>query len=350
MKNRVIAASTNDGRIVLVEEKVPDVPEGYVQIEVKNSLVSPGTELGGWRRFYSRRSNPTGPVEPRKFGYSNAGVVKQVGDGVTTVKPGDRVAAIGAGYALHSNIAVVPHNLCFPLPDGLTYAQGSYAMLAATALHALRRGEPEIGEFTAIVGLGILGQIAAVLYRLAGSYVMGWDTVTSRLDRAHGLGIHATVEVAKKDPVSATTAFTGGAGLDAAVIAYGGDATETYTALENSFKLSPDTHRMGRIVVVGGATFTYPENTTNIDVRRASRTGPGYHDVGWEIGPDYPAVFMRWTTRTNVALCFRLMEEGKLPVDELTTHTIPLADAPTTIDNIISEPDAILGVVFEMNQ
>ncbi len=48
---------------------------------------------------------------------------------MTRLKKGDRVAAIGYGMALHSDWNVVPQNLCVRLPDGVSFEQGSYAML-----------------------------------------------------------------------------------------------------------------------------------------------------------------------------------------------------------------------------
>jgi len=92
-----------------------------------------------------------------------------------------------------------------------------------------------------------------------------------------------------------------------------------------------------------------PSNTTNIDIRRSSRTGPGYHDEAWEYGPAYPPVFMRWTTQSNLQLCLRLISEGRLNVDCLTTHTVPLEKARTAVDEMMQDPDGILGVVFEMS-
>ncbi|MBT3275750.1 MAG: hypothetical protein HN368_21545 [Spirochaetales bacterium] len=345
---RKVAAATGDGRVTLLEEPVPDVKPGWVLVEVFNSLVSPGTEVGGWQRFREKANNPDARAEPSRFGYSNAGIVAEVGEGVNTVKPGDRVAAVGAGYALHTDYALIPHNLCFVLPDNVSFSNGSYAMLAATALHALRRGEPEFGEFTAVVGLGIVGQLSAMLYQLAGNFVIGWDTITHRRDIAKKWGIHDTVHVGSEDSANKTMAFTKGSGLDTAVVAFGGNANKAYTDLEKCFKLSPDTHRMGRIIVVGGATFDYSSGMTNLDIRRASRIGPGYHDEKWEVGPDYPSVFMRWTTRTNVDLCLRLISEQKLAVDTLTTHTIPFEHVAEGIADAIQTPETMLGVVFRM--
>jgi hypothetical protein len=113
-------------------------------------------------------------------------------------------------------------------------------------------------------------------------------------------------------------------------------------------KKSPDGHRMGRVVVVGGAILEIPWAPANLDIRIAARTGPGYHDATWEYGTDYPPVFMRWTTRTNLALCLRLIAERRLQVDPLTTHTITLKDCDAGIAAILPDAHKILGVVFTM--
>ena len=345
-KKRRVAAVCGDGHIRLVEQDVPALKPGAVLVEVHASLVSPGTELGGWHSLRAKRQAPDRDAKPRPFGYANAGVVLKVGEGVKELAPGDRVACMGGGYALHTDYAVVPHNLCVPLPEGVTFAQGSYGHLAATAVQAVRRGAPELGEWVCVVGLGLIGQLAAQVFRLAGCYVIGWDQVGFRREVAGTCGIDATAAIGEEDEVAATRQFTGGYGLDAAVIAFGGDANETMAKLEKCMKVTPDGHPMGRILVVGAPRFEYTATMTNIDVRRVSRTGPGYHDEAWEYGPDYPPVFMRWTTRTNLTLCLRLMGEGRLNVDALTTHTIPLAGVDEGVSAALDDPDSVLGVVF----
>ena len=345
-KQRKVAAVCGDGAIRLIEQAVPPLRDGTVLVDVQASLVSPGTELGGWRALSAKRANPDSGAEPRPFGYANAGIVVAAGAGVPELSPGDRVACIGAGYAMHADLAVVPHNLCTALPAGVTFVQGSYAMLAATALHALRRGTPQFGEYTAVAGLGIVGQLTAQLHRLAGNFVIGWDTIPFRTKTALGWGIDAVVTIGSEDEVSVTREFTRGAGLDGAVIAYGGDAEATVASIEKCMKVSPDGHPMGTLVVVGSPSFPYTSGLNNMDVRRAARTGAGYHDEPWEHGPDYPPVFMRWTTRTNLALCIRLIEEGKLNVDALTTHCIPRDEVEERVAAILDDPDSILGLAL----
>jgi len=345
-RKRRVAATCGDGHVRLVEQEVPALRPGTLLLEVHASLVSPGTELRGWHAFAALRRSPDSDIKPKPFGYSNSGVVLACGDGADDFKPGDRVAGIGGGYAMHTDYAVIPHNLCVKLPAGVTFEQGSYAMLAATALHALRRGRPEFGGFAAVAGLGLVGQLAARLYQMAGCLVIGWDTVERRVEIARGWGIDATARVGAEDEVAATRRFTAGAGLDDAVIAFGGNADSAVKALLRSMKVSPDGHPMGVIVVVGGASFAYTSPLANIDIRRAARTGPGYHDNEWEAGGAYPPVFMRWTTRTNLELCMRLIAEGRLAVDALTTHRIALARIDEETSSALEDPDGILGMVI----
>ena len=182
----------------------------------------------------------------------------------------------------------MPQNLCIAMPAAVTFDQGAYAMLAATAMHALRRGDPGFGEYCCVVGLGLLGQLTARLYQLAGNYVIGWDTIVRRREIAVSWGIDAVVDSGRDHEIEATLAFTGGSGLDSAVIAFGGDATGPVAKLARCMKISADDHPMGQITVVGGAKVDLPAFLWNVDVRRAARTGPGYHDEAWERGDRLP--------------------------------------------------------------
>lgn len=343
---RRVLAIDGAGRFVVVEQPVPEVRPGQIRVRVQASLVSPGTELGG---VPGRRKNPKPDAAPQPFGYSNAGEVISVGEGVTRFAPGQRVACIGAGYAQHATEAVVPQNLCIPLPDEVSYPEGAFLMLSATALHAVRRAEPEIGEHFLVVGLGPVGQLCTQWARVAGTHVMGWDRLPLRLETARKAGCDRVVNVAEEDEVAAAQEFTRGHGMDAGIIAFGGDGTDAFRQIVKTLKLSPDTHRMGRVVIVGGATIThmFAAGLGNVDVRSAARTGPGYHDDAWEHGADYPPVFMSWTTQRNLEECLRFLIEGRVQYRPLITDQVSLADAPAACDTLVERPGEALGVVIE---
>jgi threonine dehydrogenase-like Zn-dependent dehydrogenase len=81
-------------------------------------------------------------------------------------------------------------------------------------------------------------------------------------------------------------------------------------------------------------------------VRSAARTGPGYHDEAWELGAEYPPVFLQWTTKRNLEECLRFMASGHMQVEPLITHRVALDDAPDACEDLIQNPNAALGVVF----
>lgn len=343
--HRHVAALDGRGVISLEEEPIPQPGDGEILVDVHASLISPGTELGGVK---ARREHPDPSASKRPFGYSNAGVVLDAGTGCAPIATGDRVACMGAGYAQHATHACIPRNLCVPMPEGLSYERASFSHLAATALHAIRRAELQLGEYVVILGLGLVGQLCAQLARLSGAHVMGVDRFPLRLDIARAAGIEAAVHADEEDLLRRTATFTRDYGMDCGVLCFGGEATEAFKTMVQTMKISPDTHRMGRIVIVGGAHIShgFAAALGNLDVRSSARTGPGYHDEIWERGRDYPPVFMPWTTQRNLEEVLRLIAEERLLVDPLITHRVPLQQAPEACEQLIQHPERTLGVVL----
>ncbi len=341
---RKVVAIDGRGRISVEEEPIPQPKPGQVQVEVKASLISPGTELGG---VMGRRKNPSdGP--PRVFGYGNAGVVIGQGERCEDIVIGTRVACMGGGYAQHATHACVPRNMAVAVPGGVSFNHAAFSCLAATALNAIRRAEVQLGEHVAVAGVGPVGQLACQWARLSGCYVMALDRLPMRLERARKTGLHRTINIDEEDPVAVSRTFTQGYGVDAGILAFGGDGTEAFKTLVQMMKQAPDTHRMGRIVIVGGAKIehTFAAALGNLDVRSAARTGPGYHDEAWEHGADYPPVFVPWTTTRNLEECLRFMDDGGLVVEPLITHRVPINEAPDACEDLIQRPNEALGVIL----
>src|SRR5690606_10132605 len=105
---------------------------------------SPGTQLGGIREVREGKAPPL--AAHRRLGYQAAGEVVRVGERVRGLEPGQRVACFGGG-ALHTDLAVVPQNLCAVLPDPVTFEEASGMNLVLTAMHAVQRAEAQLGEF-----------------------------------------------------------------------------------------------------------------------------------------------------------------------------------------------------------
>jgi len=341
---RRVLAADGAGKISVIEEPIPEPGAGQVLVEVSASMISPGTELGG----ISRRRDRPGDAPPKPFGYSNAGVVAKLGQGVTRLSVGQRVACMGGGYAQHATHGCVPQNMAVPIPEDVSDADASSIHLVATSLNAVRRLDPEIAEYVAVVGLGLVGNFATQWARVAGCHVAGLDRLRMRMEKADTCGADLCVDPTAEEGLEALKAFTRGRGLDGAIMAFGGDGTAAFKMLVGQIKRAPDTHQMGRIVIVGGARIDHQFAAAlgNLDVRSAARTGPGYHDEEWEHGRDYPPVFVEWTTSRNMEECLNFVERGAILVDPLITHRVSLGEAPDACEALIQTPNEALGVVI----
>ena len=103
-------------------------------------------------------------AQPQSVGYSSAGTVVAVGDGITDISVGDRVACAGAGYAVHGEFACVPRLLVAKIPESAIGArfrafldEAAFATVGAICLHGIRTADVALGETVAVIGLGLLG-------------------------------------------------------------------------------------------------------------------------------------------------------------------------------------------------
>ncbi len=339
-------ATINGAGVISVEEgQIPEPGRGEILIKVKASLISSGTELGGIKRL---RENPSSrPGNP--FGYQNAGDIIAKGEGCDEFQIGDRVACMGGGYALHTTHACVPKNLSVHIPEGLSYEEAAFNHLGATAVQNIRRAKLELAENVVVVGLGLVGQLTCQFARISGSHVMAVDRFPLRLKVAKEAGADIVANAETEDIVKIAAQFTRGYGMDCGFICFGGDGNDAFKRIVQMMKKSPDTHVMGRVVIVGGATVTHSFGASlgNMDIRSSARTGPGYHDDEYERGKDYPPVFVQWSTKRNLEETLRFIAEGKVNVKQLVSHEYPLDEAPEACEKIIQTPGETLGVVLK---
>lgn len=349
-KQRLVATTDGYGRVAVREEPVPAPEAGEVLVEVSCSLISPGTELGSAK---ARRRDPAPEFGERPFGYQCAGKVIALGAGAERrFGVGQRLACMGAGYALHATHAVVPINLCVPLPAQVTDEEGAFNHLAATALQAIRRAKPLLGENFLIVGLGLVGQLSTQLARINGCRVAAMDLEPGRLLLAKDLGADLALSPRDEDFAARVDQMCRGYDVDCGIICFGGDATEILPQILSVMKTAPDTHKMGRIVIVGGAMVQhrFPTTLGHVDLRPSCRTGFGYHDKAYERGHDYPPAVIQWDTQRNLKEVIRLIEEERLRVKPLITHRFSIKDAPAACDLLIERPNEAVGVILQMGE
>jgi predicted dehydrogenase/threonine dehydrogenase-like Zn-dependent dehydrogenase len=352
----------NQGNIEVKKVPAPSLENGKILVKVINSCISSGTELSGikfsgiplWKRAindpkkaiqFATSIIQNGIADTKNtiesvlnsdmpIGYSNAGVVIGVGDGITNVKIGDRVACAGAQCAFHAEIVSVPKNLFIKIPEDVSFNDASTVALGAIALQGVRRIEPTLGEFIVVVGLGILGQLTVQLLKANGCIVAGIDPDTERLEIALSNGMDFAV---KQDFVSTLQKLTDGQGVDGVIITA---ATKSESVIKNSFQMC---RKKGRVILVGSVPLNIDRNdiyVKELDFKVSTSYGPGRYDSEFEEeGLSYPIEYVRWTETRNMQAYLQLINENKINLKTLISSVLPVDEAKSAYENLkLSSP------------
>ena len=284
--------------------------------------------------------------QPMALGYSSAGTIISLGDGMEGFKVGQRVACAGGGYAIHAEYNVIPRNLLTLLPDCVDFESAAFTTLGAIALHGFRLAEPQIGETVAVIGMGLLGLLAGQIAAAAGCRVFGIDTNPQRVTLASSLGLPACLREQADD---STQAFTANRGFDVVLICAD---TSSNDPVELAAVIARE---RARVVATGAVGLSFPRKIyyeKELSFVNSRSYGPGRYDPSYEEnGHDYPIGYIRWTEGRNFQAVVDLMAGGKLKVSPLISHRFPIekgADAYEVITG--KKKQAFLGVLLTYPQ
>lgn len=357
------------GEVKVEELPVPQCPKNGVIIEVRNSLISAGTErtsvdnakgslisrakkqpdqvkvvLDAVKSYGLKETTRRVKAKLNSFkllGYSAAGIVKE--SDTDNFKPGDRVAAAGAGFANHSEVIAVPKNLVVKLPDSVSFEDAAYTTVGAIAMQGFRQAKPVLGDKVVVVGLGLLGLITVQLLKAAGCYVIGMDVNENSLKKGKEFGCDLTLK-SSSDNTTQVIANTNGFGADATIITA---STSSNEPLQMSMEM---TRKKGKVVIVGAIGMDLKRNPfykKEIDLRISSSYGPGRYDALYEEqGIDYPYAFVRWTENRNMQAFLDLIAEDKMNVKDMTTHNFDIQNSPDAYKLITDNSEPYLGILI----
>ncbi len=356
----MIQAIIKKGKVLGEEVPAPVLDEHAVLVETVFSAISAGTEMAtvtmtGKSLFARAKEQPEqvrkvlqsikdegfaktfskvqGKLEGGSAtGYSLAGRVIAVGSRVQGFQCGDRVACAGSGIANHAEYVVVPENLTMRMPDELAFREASTVTLGGIALQGVRRADVRMGEYVAVIGMGILGQLALQMLKASGCRVLVSDVDEKRLELARELGADMTVNPLSCDPVHQGKVFSGGYGVDVVLFTA---ATSSSEPLSQSFKMC---RRKGRVVLVGvsGMEIKREDMYKNeLDFLISTSYGPGRYDDEYEKrGLDYPYAYVRWTEKRNMEEYLRLLAEKKINLEPLIEGEYPLSEVEQAFQSL----------------
>lgn len=345
-----------NGQTILEEVPAPQVKRGAVLIQTRKSLVSLGTErmlveFGKANLIAKARQQPERvkmvldkiksdglmPTleavfnklgQPLPLGYCNVGEVIAIGEGITDIRIGERVASNGP----HAEMVCVPRNLVAKIPDHVSDNEAAFTVIGSIGLQGVRLLNPTLGETVVVIGMGLIGLLTAELLRLNGCRVIGVDLDEQKLQIAADKGIIPCNPTKGDDPVKLVESLTNNIGADGVIITA---SAKTDEIISQAARMS---RKRGRIILVGviGLNLSRAEfYEKELSFQVSCSYGPGRYDDDYEQkGTDYPLPFVRWTENRNFQTLLQLLESGLLDVKPLITEVVPLEDYKKIYDNM----------------
>jgi L-iditol 2-dehydrogenase len=334
--------------------RVDDLPEpqaGHGQVKVKVMAVG---LCGSDVHYYTHgRIGDQVLKAPMIQGHEGAGVVAEVGPGVTGLAVGRRVAIEPArpcgrcewcetgrpnlcpkvvfcstppNDGLMAEFAVMAAYQCVPIPDDLSFDEAAMLEPLQVSIHAmnLARDAMRAGATVAVVGSGSIGLGCLQMAKVSGAArVIATDRFDYRLDLARRLGATDTVNVEHADPVHAVMDLTGGRGAD--------------LVFECSNRAGGTPQAYG-IAAIGGAVVLVgipEEDEILVDTHVARRK----------------ELAVRYVRRSRFAMrqALTLVTGGMVNVKPWVTHRMPLADSPKAFEMVTRYSDGIVKAVILPN-
>lgn len=349
---RQVIQSYRSGEVVVREVPAPRCPSGGILVRNHASLISIGTErsvieMGRKSLIGKARARPDLAKRaldkarregfwkvlqeslnrldtPTPLGYSSAGEVIEVADGVHEFAPGDRVACVGVGFGSHAEVVAVPVNMACRIPDALSYDEAAFGMVGAIAMHGVREANLTFGSTVAVLGLGLLGLLTVQMLNAYGCRVLAMDLDPSKLALAERFGAKRAVGSAEA-LTDLVNSETGGFGADAVIVTA---ATKSDEPINLSVALA---RHKARIVLVGVADIHPNRNEMwhkEVEIVVSKAGGIGALDPVYELdGIDLPVAYARWTQTRNVEEFLRLAAESRVDLKAVITHRFGITQA-----------------------
>lgn len=256
MKMQKGAFMRGTDKMIIKEIEVPQVGEKEVLVKLEYVGIC-GSDV-----HYFHHGNcgayKVNLEEDYMLGHECAGVVAEVGPGVTTLKVGDKVAlepGITCGqcefckagkYNLCPDVVFLatppvqgcyeeyiafPENMCFKLPENMTTKEGCLIEPLSVGFHAANQGDVKVGESVVILGAGCIGLVTLLACKAhgAGNIIVA-DIVDARLEKAKELGATHVINSKEVDALEEIARLTDGKGADKVFETAGSPVTIAQTA------------------------------------------------------------------------------------------------------------------------
>lgn len=299
-----------------------------VMVEMEYTVVSGGTE----------RANLVGTQNvgkfPKQLGYCGVGIVKEIGEAVTSVSIGDRVLVY---HGNHAKINVVPEIKVTKVTEQVAPLEAAFVVIATMGLGGVRKLEFELGESAMVMGLGLLGMFAVQFLRLSGAYpLIAADLNPQRRELALQLGADYALDPADPDFVQKVKELTGGKGVNACV-----EVTGVSAAMNQALQCSA---RQGRISLLGCTRVSDCAIDFYQQVHRPGVKLIGAHNF---VRPKVESYPHHWTHQDDCRAILRLLEAKRIQIAPMISRVVNPDDAPAIYEQLCNDPHFPMGTVFD---
>ncbi len=300
-------------RLGVSELELPEPGAGEVRVRVEAAGVNFPDALIVQKKY---QVQPPLPFTP---GTEVAGTIDALGEGVSHLKQGDRVAAF-VGLGGFAQFVCAPTAATAPLPPGVrSDVAAAFTLTYATSHHALfDRGQLKPGETLAVLGAGGgVGLAAVELGKIAGARVIAVASSEEKLDAARERGADVAINYSTGDLREELKAATKGQGVDVVYDPVGGKYTEA--ALRSLAW-------RGRLLVVGFADGQIPQIPANLLLIK----GTSAIGVFW-------GEFARREPKSNLAMLKELyiwLAQGRLKPH--VSRVYALGDTPAALGALLA--------------
>ncbi|MHC4873111.1 MAG: zinc-dependent alcohol dehydrogenase [Planctomycetota bacterium] len=330
MKNKKIIFNKEENAILDSDDiDTGNLAPEEILIKTQYSLISPGTELSIYKGMESWAPLPFNP------GYAAVGRVEAVGEAVEDKSIGDMLLT----HTSHGEYAVISDkSIHVKLSDDCNYREAVFTRLASISMSALRISDTELGDKVAVLGMGLIGNLAAQLFNLAGADVTAIDICEKRLDIVKQCGINKIFNSKDKKIEENLADF------DTVV-----EATGIPGLVMDAMKI---TGKRGEVILLGSPRGEYQENIIEF-LNQIHLWGNGCVTVKGAHEWRYPKKQTdgcKHSIQRNSDIIARLIADKKLRIDPLITHILSPEEAQSAYQGLLNNKTEYLGVVFDWTE
>ncbi len=319
----------------LLESECLPPKKDEVTVSLEYSAISSGTEKANFigLRNGTNISEDEEAVFPRTVGYSAAGIVSEVGCGITDIKIGDKVVVY---WGKHKKDITVNRNNVFKIPDGVSTQEASMTLISTFPLAAVRKTRLEIGESAMVMGLGILGVFAVQELKAAGAYpVIAVDPVKERREFALKMGADYALDPTGGNFVKDVTALSdGGVNVCIEVTGLGVGLIQALDCMK----------RMGRVALLGCTRSSHFEIDYYGKVHGRGISLIGAHTMA---RPKTESSAGLWTDADDLKAILNLIKGGRLNFKDMICEIHSPNEANKIYNRLANEKNFPIGVLFD---